>query len=398
MVLSYNLEPLDAMDLYYSGEKNGIWDGEFIKNEKTRGLIFPPVLKKFWKDYGYLDVNQNKDSFRFFIPDDMDEIRLQTGTGEVPILIIGVFRDYVLGIRRDTEDLQAAFGERTEDGTMWSPVSLNFSGILATMLVSLLFQSEKHIVCDDADAIDAELAKYGAQRSLLRPSAGCPQHFSLNYISEKNLFLIAEFDAQGGDITMLHVVPGRELTLDELEQMFQTEFYQNSTNCDFQHALELQLKIIGSLEKPTSLELAEHYKLAARCCWELGQFDEAASWYDKGLVEVKNNIADAFHKEAGYYQAMGNFYADTGQYDKSDQYYEKGLDTLRQHFPDDAYQIGQIYQSHAQFLARHRENLDRAITLYDKALEEFQKKPKDCKYDIARTQQLRGEAKRLKKG
>lgn len=30
--------------------------------------------------------------------------------------------------------------------------------------------------------------------------------------------------------------------------------------------------------------------------------------------------------------------------------------------------------------------------------EEFQKKPRDCKYDIARTQQLRGEAKRLKKG
>lgn len=398
MGLLYNLEPLEAMDLYYGGEKNGIWEGEFIKNEKTRGLVFPPILKEFLTAYGYLDINQNKDSFRFFFPDDMNEISLQTEIGEVPILIIGVFRDYVLGIRRDTEDLQAAFGEQTEDGTMWSPVGLNFSGILATMLVSLLFQSGKHTVCDNEDAIDAELAKYDAQRSLLRPGAGCPQHFSLNYISEKNLFLIAEFDAQGENITMLHVVPGRALSLAELEQMFQKEFYQNAMNCDFQHALELQLKIIESLEEPTSLELAEHYKLAARCCWALGQPDEASSWYEKGLVEVENNIADAFHKAAVYYQTMGNFYADTEQYDKSEQYYEMSLDTLRKHFPEDSRQIGQIYQSQAQFLTKHKENLDQAITLYDKALEEFQKKPKDCKYEIARTQQLRGEAKRLKKG
>ncbi|MDE7275100.1 MAG: hypothetical protein K2N95_19005 [Lachnospiraceae bacterium] len=45
----------------------------------------------------------------------------------------------------------------------------------------------------------------------------------------------------------------------------------------------------------------------------------------------------------------------------------------------------------------YKVNLDRAIALYDLALEEFQKNPRDCKYDIERTQQLRGEAKRLKK-
>lgn len=40
---------------------------------------------------------------------------------------------------------------------------------------------------------------------------------------------------------------------------------------------------------------------------------------------------------------------------------------------------------------------EKAIELYDQALAEYQKDPKNCKYDIARCQQLRGEAKKLLK-
>ncbi len=56
-----------------------------------------------------------------------------------------------------------------------------------------------------------------------------------------------------------------------------------------------------------------------------------------------------------------------------------------------------IYQSQGIFLAKDKDNAEKAIEAYNKALEEFKKNPKECKYEIARTQQLRGEAKRLKK-
>ncbi len=45
MAVLYNLNPLEAMSLFYDGEKRGVWNGDFIKNEKKRGLVLPPMLR-----------------------------------------------------------------------------------------------------------------------------------------------------------------------------------------------------------------------------------------------------------------------------------------------------------------------------------------------------------------
>ncbi len=72
---------------------------------------------------------------------------------------------------------------------------------------------------------------------------------------------------------------------------------------------------------------------------------------------------------------------------------------IREHSPEDVYGIGMNYQSRAQFLDSAGGDPERVIELCNLALEQFQKNPHDsgCKYEIARTQQLRGGAKRRKK-
>ena len=47
MAVLYNIEPLKAMELYYDGEHNGVWNGDFIKAKKQSGLDIPAPLREF---------------------------------------------------------------------------------------------------------------------------------------------------------------------------------------------------------------------------------------------------------------------------------------------------------------------------------------------------------------
>ena len=63
--------------------------------------------------------------------------------------------------------------------------------------------------------------------------------------------------------------------------------------------------------------------------------------------------------------------------------------------PDDCYSIGSIYCDRAKALVERKGDPEEIIELCNKALEQFQKDPHDsgCKYEIARAQQMRGEAR-----
>lgn len=87
MSISYNLEPLEALELFYDGEKNGVWNGDFIKIEKERGLSVPPLLREYLVNYAYLEIN--KAQIVLFHPDEIREFDLPTEDGEVHIMAIG---------------------------------------------------------------------------------------------------------------------------------------------------------------------------------------------------------------------------------------------------------------------------------------------------------------------
>lgn len=410
MAVLYNLEPLAAMGLFYDGEKNGVWNGDFIKNEKERGLSLPPLLREYLENYAYLEINRGQ--IMFFHPDQIREFDLPTDDGNVHIMTIGRTNDIFIGIELGTDDLDIAFGTIDEENRsiMWGPSDgITLAGLLRVMFVSMLFKSGDKFMYSGAE-IGAVLKKHGAARDKIAPSAGSTQHTSLNFDEENGAFLIAEYDESGAEMTFLHVVPRKtyeqrkaerfaSITLDELNSLFEAEFYGNALHCDFARALDIKLEIVKRLEQSGApqLELAEHYKLVGRCLWALNRPDEAAEWYDKAGAIIKA-VGDP-DKLADFYGTMSGFYADTKQLDKSDEMFELQLATRLEHTPDNAYDIGMIYRNKAEWLDKAGGDPDRVIELCNMALEQFQKDPRDsgCKYETARVQQLRGNAKRRKK-
>lgn len=413
MAVLYNLSPLKAMELFYDGERRGVWKGDFIKNEKERGLVLPPELREFLENYAYLEINEGGEGrFKLFHPDGIGGVLLEDDEeGEIHLLVIGVLNDLWVAIRMDECDyMRIVFGEKSDDGVMWTPSDNGtLEGMYAVMFCSQLYRSADTFVFEDSPEIDAVLKKHGADKSLILPGEGSVQRISICFDEDSGAFITADF-SEDDEIDMLHVVPRKTyeqrkaekyatVSLDELNVLFDGEFFGNSLHCDFEHALEIKLEIIKRLEQSGAgdLELYENYRHAGRCCWALKRLDEALEWYDKAGAAVER-LGDP-EKQAEYYNTLANFYADNGQWEKSGEFYDKELDVLRKISPDDVYKIGMNYLSRAQFLDGAQGDPERVIELCNLALEQFQQNPHDsgCKYEIARTQQLRGGAKRRKK-
>ncbi|MDE6732538.1 MAG: hypothetical protein K2J77_06650, partial [Oscillospiraceae bacterium] len=374
MAVLYNLEPLAAISLFYDGEKNGVWEGDFIKNEKKRGLCLPPLLREYLENYAYLEINRGQ--IVFFHPDQIREFNIPIDNGDVHIMTIGRAENFFVGIELDTDELDISIGEIDEENRsiMWGPSDgITLAGLLRVMFVSMLFKSSDKFVYSGAE-IDAVLKNHGAARENILPSEGSTQHTSLNFDEENGAFLVGEYDPSAEKMLYLHVVPRKtyeqrkaerfaSLSLDELNALFDKEFYGNALHCDFSHALELKLEIIKRLESSGAeqLELAEHYKLAGRCLWALNRLDKAVEWYDKAGAIIKNS--GNIEKLAEYYHTMGNFYADTRQWEKSDELYDKEMALRLEHFPDDVYKLGMVYQSRAQFLNDADGDPERVIEL-----------------------------------
>ncbi len=413
MAMRYNLEPLEALSLYYDGEQNGVWEGDFIKNEKERGLSLPPLLRDYLESYAYLEINRGQ--IVFFHPDQIREFDLPTEDGEIHIMEIGRGDNFFVGIELgddDSGDFDIAFGEINEENRsiMWGPTDgVTLSGLLRVMLVSMLFRSGDKFMYSGAE-IDAVLKNHGASRELIEPSEGSTQHTSLNFDEENGTFLVGEYDPSAEEMLFLHVIPRKtaeqrkaerfaSVSLDELNELFSKEFYGNAANCDFSHALELQLEIIKRLESSGAeqLELAEHYKLVGRCLWALNKLSEAEEYYGRAGAIIKES--GDLERLAAHYHTLACFYAGTARLEKSAELFQAELSLRQEHFPDKCYELGMVYRTEAQLLDEANADPERVIELCNLALEQFQKDPRDsgCKYETARTQQLRGSAKRRKK-
>lgn len=410
MAIQYNLEPLAALSLYYDGEQNGVWEGDFIKNEKERGLCLPPLLREYLEKYAYLSIN--KGQIVFFHPDHIREFNIPIDNGDVHIMTIGRAENFFVGIELGTDELDISIGEIDEENRsiMWGPSDgITLGGLLRVMFVSMLFKSSDKFVYSGAE-IDAVLKNHGAARDMILPSEGSTQHTSLNFDEENGAFLVGEYAPSAEEMLFLHVVPRKtveqrkaerfaSVTLDELNALFDKEFYQNAANCDFSHALELQLEMIKRLESSGAeqSELAEHYKLVGRCLWALNKPSEAEKWYEKAGTIIKES--GDLEKLAAHYHSLACFYAGIGRGEKSAEMFRAELSLRQEHFPDKCYELGMVFQTEAQLLDEANADPERVIELCELALEQFQKDPRDsgCKYEIARTQQLRGSAKRRKK-
>lgn len=418
MAILYNLEPLKAIELYYGGERHGVWNGDFIKNEKKRGLIVPPPLREFLENYGYLSINRDENGYHLFNPDGMGIVDLMAGDEEIHLLVIGSLNtldseteeenSYWVAVQRDYEELPAALGEETEDGVMWRPIDTTLNGIFSVMFCSHLFKNSDVYVYNEHE-MEAVMKARGIDPKKIMPSEGHSQHASICYDEESGAFIIlSEYE----DGIMLHIATRKSpeepaadkyssVSDEELEQLFAAEFYMNALHCDFSHALELLMEMISRMTAAGAdeLALAEKYKLVGRCFWALNRLDEAEEWYKKGLPAIEGSIEGDPENASNYFEAMANFYFDTDQTEKSREMEYRAMKILLEYMPDDCYRIGSIYCNRAKALAERKGDPEEIMDLCNKALEQFQKNPHDsgCKYEIARAQQMRGEARRRKK-
>lgn len=418
MAILYNLEPLKAIELYYGGERHGVWNGDFIKNEKKRGLVVPPPLREFLENYGYLSINRDKNGYHLFDPDGMGLVDLMAGDEEIHLLVIGALNtlddeteedtSYWVAVQRDLEEFPAALGEETEDGVMWSPIDTTLEGIFSVMFCSHLYKNSDVYVYGE-DEMDAVMKARGIDPNRIMPSQWHSQHPSICYDEESGAFFVL---SQFEDSLLLYIATRKSpeeqaadryssISFEELEQLFNAEFYMNSLHCDFSHALELLMEMISRMTEAGADELAftEKYMLAGRCLWALNRIDEAEEWYKKGLPAIEASIEDDPTHAESYFEAMANFYFDTDQIEKSREMETRAMNILLEYMPDDCYSIGSIYCNRAKALVERKGDPEEIIELCNKALEQFQKDPHDsgCKYEIARAQQMRGEARRRKK-
>lgn len=422
-MIHYNIDPISSLELFYDGEHHGVYRGDFIKNEKKNGLVLPPMLREFLERFGYLSVNEGGlHAYKIFHPDDMAQFALPDGNGgEVHLIVIGTLRVikegtddeeelFFIGTRPDTPDFQMAMGQEGENGGMdWWPTGRTLFGFLNMMFLSILGKSCDSYVFDEASDISAVLKHHGFDLSQAKFAGDWA---TVHFNDESGEFLITEFDEESGDMNCLRVVAlgsgGEEeaenltaLSLDELEEIFAAEFYGNALHCDFERCLNIQTEIITRLEAAGTdeTEMIVHYKRSGRCLWALKRFDEADSQYAK-MMEIAERYASENPGElADAYSTLCSYYFDIGRVDESDQMFDKELSLRKELTPDDCYNIGMVYADRAKRMEGDDGQLDKIIELCELALEEFKKDPHDsgCKYETARMQQIRGNARRRKK-
>lgn len=408
MGLTIHIEPLDAMKIFYEGEESGVWEGEFIKNEKKRGLVFPPLVREFLQKYGYFNIN--KGNAYCFLPDDMKLLLSETGESSHDMLLIGVRRELFIGIAYEDCSMEDPFiylGAQYPSGYDsaefywdWQNSGLSLNDFLTLLFIENLSAWTDSIVYNETEPIAAFLKKYGSGKDMngtdfivslqtfRRPG------YHICYDEDANLFIVLVL---GDDGELMSLIP-QGITTNELEDLFTKEFYQNDISCDFSHALRLLQEIISreeNEEEDDTEKLRKYYQLAGRCCWALGQWEDGESWYQKSEALLKAEISNMLDTACSFYQGLGNFYHEKGDAAKSQAAYQE-VDKLCKGIGENPRRTGSLIQQQAAYMAEENK-LDEAIDLYSKALEEYGKDPKNCKYEITRCQQLRDELMHKKK-
>ena len=210
------------------------------------------------------------------------------------------------------------------------------------------------------------------------------------------------WDDKKKEFVALLLFPEREVLLKfvpsfsprELEGILNRELYENTRGCDYEHALKIVLMLIAFLEKHGGgLILGEKYAVAGRCNWALKRWNEADEWYKKAERVFMTEMRETLERCQNFYEGLGNFCLAKEDLFRS-QAANREADRICEFLGSGGPRTrgNRLLRQAAVMLEIER--IEKAIEYYDEALKTFQEDPKDCKYEIARCQQLRGEAKK----
>ena len=401
-MLHVDIEPLKALQIYYGGERLGVWRGDIISAEKKRKLFLPPMLQEFLLGYGRLAVNTNSNSYCFPNPG------LMNITDE-DLVIFGCWDSYMLLAFRRIDFAEANpelfyancqyydDSEAMDDeyprpaGSDFVPAQMRLRDFLVQLVIGNL-RKAIYLVGSREGNTDVPPELW-----LLLAADNLPPCFICWDDESDELWAVSRLPDQP---------PQRVYNLTrrmqhwELKECFKQAFFQKQ---DFTHALKLARPLLENLEhvQRDTLELADMYKLAGRCCEELHKWDEGERFYQKAEVILQKKLEEMLDITKNFYQSLGNFYAAQKNEPKSQQAYGKmnkicefvGLDGVRSRgirLVQQAINLVGKDNSLCDDLPALRE----ALELYNQALSVYQQEPKECKYDIARCQQLRGDLRK----
>lgn len=393
MSIRYKLTAAEALELFLGGAECGLPESLLALTEKEMGAKIHPTVRKFAAKYFYMIPNSGKSRIGdFHLVHVGHEMRID----DFLVISYDGNAQYAVLSTDICDNPWVYIGRRYGENIEWSVTQLHLEDYLVKVIADGLSPYCETAFADNSDDISQIVKMFGADVNMLE--CGREWGFSLCFNYERRelaVFLHGDGELKNAAVYAktsngLECVPFGGNTNAELTEFFEAEFYGNSINCNYEYALLINSERIRRIKESGAhaTQAAELERLSARCLWALGRFDDAEKLFNSAATAFINSLIHT-------YTAMSNMLSECGETEKS----EKAFDAVAMlsELSGDYDALGMLYQTRGQKLDKDIATIDRAIELYDKALDQFRKMPRPNKHDIARTQQLRGEARRRKK-
>lgn len=391
--MTYNLTVQKALELFLGGAECGLPESLLAKTEKEMGAEIHPTVREFAAKYFYMIPNSGKIRIG-----DFHLVHVGNAMRVEDYLVISSDGNaqYAVLSPDSRENPPVYMGVRKGDDVVWSVSRLHLQDYLARVIAEGLSPYCEAAFGDNPEDISHIAKVFGADLDKLEFSD--EWGFSLCFNEQRQelaVFLRGDGELKNAAVYAknsygVERIPFGGNTNAELKEFFEAEFYGNSINCNYEYALLINSERIKRTKESgaPATQAAELERLSARCLWALGRFDEAEKLLDSAAAAFTSSLIHT-------YTALSNMLGECGEAEKS----EKAFDAVAKlsELAGDFDALGMLYQTRGQKLDKDMATIDRAIELYDRAIEQFQKMPRPNKHDIARTQQLRGEARRRKK-
>ncbi len=406
MELIYNIPILKALEMYYDGEKYGEAEGLLDAVEKKLGYPLPELLRDFVRDYGYMSINRGL--LRVLHPLDMwcmsldNEDYIVFGKVGDSFVAIKASSEYFTDKTYDPEFLSGTVNEE-EHSIVWTKYIISLSFFFSEMFRTNLYDDCKCSIVEGIPETAAAMKLYGINAQKFTPFDG-KTHYAI--CGDSKMFVMVYYSAAGEIRRMFTLMKGDNWDLsgqrfaalkdEDINGLLSGCFY--SADPDHERSLMLSNELIRreELNGAGKYVITEQKKISARSLWALGRTDEAEKLYKDMIDSVLDDTSDKGQKTLiSVLQAATNFLLDTGKTTEYEKYSAMLKELCEKAENYDA--IGSMYRSQAQQIDHDLNRIDEAMELYDKAIEAFKKAPKPNKHDIARCQQLKGEARRRKK-
>lgn len=392
MSIKYDLTAIEALELFLDGKECGMPESVLTKYENEIGVKINIAVREFAAKYFHMIPNSGKTRIGdFHLIHVGNDLRIDD------LLVIGYDDDSRYAVQTsDEDDPLICFGRVYGENIEWRVTELRLKDFLIKVTAEGLSQYCEAAFSDTPTDIAQILKKFGADINLIECKGGWG--FSICFNDERQeLAVILHGDGELKNAAV-YVKTSNELerapfggnTNDELKQFFEDEFYINSINCNYEYALMINTERIKRTKESgaPATQRAELERLSARCLWTLGRYDEAQKLLNSAAAAFTNSLINT-------YTALSNMLGERGETVKSNEAFNAVL-TLSE-LSGNYDNLGMLYQTQGQKLDKDMATIDKAIELYEKAILCFRRMPKPNKHDIARTQQLKGEAVRRKK-